>query len=401
MGNTESSMGLTFGSVIGGLILAPFTGGTSLGVAVAIGSGAGTAIGVSSATYNMLNNRDAPEDKKLSSFLIGAVGGVTAPVGGLAYGMGAEVTVGVGLAGIGGIGITNAGDGKIKPYIGNQEKAVEYYTRKEEKKNEEKAIQSQIRKQEAQRLNAYVESHFQTFEPRMTHTYILSPYSILGVKYKANLNFDNYKLINLIKNLDKYNKIKNNLLNFNHNLNLKIIYTIVSIGKIENILKTLQKEQTNGFKKAYCNLFSSVVYALNAIDTAKKFEERESMIAYAPYALEMDESFKNYCAQMKSAFSNFLNELEIVNSTATQMAKIENKVNEIYDKVAEAKAMEKNPMSRKYGIWIDGEKHKLSFQERINKINQYYNESKKLTFNSLNYHIKIYEMVKELDGLMK
>lgn len=65
MGNTESSMGLTFGSVIGGLILAPFTGGTSLGVAVGIASGAGTAIGVSSATYNMLNNRDAPEDKKL------------------------------------------------------------------------------------------------------------------------------------------------------------------------------------------------------------------------------------------------------------------------------------------------------------------------------------------------
>jgi hypothetical protein len=128
-------MGITFGSVIGGLILAPFTAGTSLGVAVAIGSGAGTAVGVSSAAYNMVNNRDAPEDKKLSSFLIGAAGGALAPAGGLAYGMGAEVTVGVGVAGIGSTGITNAGDGKIKPYIGDQEKVVKYYTKKEEEKN--------------------------------------------------------------------------------------------------------------------------------------------------------------------------------------------------------------------------------------------------------------------------
>lgn len=125
------------------------------------------------------------------------------------------------------------------------------------------------------------------------------------------------------------------------------------------------------------------------------------MIAYAPYAYEIDESFKNYCVQMKSAFINFINETNIVLSTGRQIAKIENKVNEIYDKVAEAKAMERNPFSRKYGIWIDGEKHKLSFQERINKINQYYNESEKLTFNSYSYHIKIYEMVTELEGLMK
>lgn len=44
MGNTHSSMGLTFGSVLGGLIAAPFTGGASIAY-VAIASGAGTVIG--------------------------------------------------------------------------------------------------------------------------------------------------------------------------------------------------------------------------------------------------------------------------------------------------------------------------------------------------------------------
>jgi len=60
MGNTHSSMGLTFGSALGGLLLAPFTGGASL-VAVGVASGIGTAVGTTTFAINALNNHDAPE----------------------------------------------------------------------------------------------------------------------------------------------------------------------------------------------------------------------------------------------------------------------------------------------------------------------------------------------------
>ena len=136
MGNTHSSMGLTVGSVLGGLIAAPFTGGASIAY-VAIASAAGTGIGATAFTINALNNRDAQKGKKTSSLKTGLGCGIIGPLGGMAAGMGAEVTIGV-EAGIGlGLGATNAGDDKFKPYVGNQQEAVKYYTQKEEKNFEE------------------------------------------------------------------------------------------------------------------------------------------------------------------------------------------------------------------------------------------------------------------------
>ena len=82
MGNTHSSMGLTFGSVLGGLIAAPFTGGASIAY-VAIASGAGTGIGATAFTINALNNRDAPKGKENSSFLTGLGCGIIGPLGGM------------------------------------------------------------------------------------------------------------------------------------------------------------------------------------------------------------------------------------------------------------------------------------------------------------------------------
>jgi len=155
MGNTHSSMGLTFGSVIGGLILAPFTGGASL-AAVGIASGVGTAVGTTSFAINALNNRDALEGKETSSFLTGLACGAMGPIGGMAAGMGAEVSIGIEAAGVGlGLGVTNAGDGKSKPYVGNQQETIKYYTQQEEKKNFEK----EVKKEEVKQLNDYMSKY--------------------------------------------------------------------------------------------------------------------------------------------------------------------------------------------------------------------------------------------------
>lgn len=125
MGNVESSGGLLVGSVLGGLIFAPFTGGTSL-MMVAAASGTGTVVGFTATTVNMLQDRRAPEDDRMKHFLIGAGSGFVGPACGAAAKVGAEVTIGVEVAAIG-IGATTAGDGKPKLYAGNRDEAVKHY----------------------------------------------------------------------------------------------------------------------------------------------------------------------------------------------------------------------------------------------------------------------------------
>lgn len=155
MGNTHSSTGLIFGSVLGGLIAAPFTGGASIAY-VAIASASGTVIGGTAFTINALNNRDAPEGKETSSFLTGLGCGAIGPLGGMGAGLGAEVSIGVEAAGVGlGLGATNAGDGKPKVYVGNQQEAVKYYTQQEEKKNFEK----EVKKEEVKQLNDFMSQY--------------------------------------------------------------------------------------------------------------------------------------------------------------------------------------------------------------------------------------------------
>ena len=156
MGNTHSSMGLTFGSALGGILFAPFTGGASL-VAVGVASGIGTAVGTTTFAYNAINDRRPEEGKETTDLLIGIGCGAIGPIGGMAAGMGAEVTVGVDFLGSGlGLGATNAGDGKFKTYAGNQKEAVEYYTQKEEKKHYEKEVQKEIKAEFSDKLNSYM-----------------------------------------------------------------------------------------------------------------------------------------------------------------------------------------------------------------------------------------------------
>lgn len=159
MGNTHSSMGLIVGSVLGGLIAAPFTGGASIAY-VAAATSVGTTVGATSFVVNAVNNNDAPKGDEMSSFLTGAVCGAIGPAGGLAAGMGAEVAIGVEAAGIGiGLGATNAGDGKPKPYVGNQQKAVKHYTEKNEKQKFKKEVEKEVKKEEANQLNDYAKQY--------------------------------------------------------------------------------------------------------------------------------------------------------------------------------------------------------------------------------------------------
>lgn len=54
MGNTHSSFGLFFGSIVGGIIMGPFTGGASIVAAMSVG---GAAVGATTAVINGAVNR--------------------------------------------------------------------------------------------------------------------------------------------------------------------------------------------------------------------------------------------------------------------------------------------------------------------------------------------------------
>ena len=214
MGNTHSSMGLTVGSVLGGLIAAPFTGGASIAY-VAIASAAGTGIGATAFTINALNNRDAPKGKKTSSFKTGLGCGIIGPLGGMAAGMGAEVTIGVEAAGIGlGLGATNAGDDKFKPYVGNQQEAVKYYTQKEEKKLYEKEIQKDKKIEISDKLNSYMKEQ--------TNYWNNVTLFIKTKNFNRVYTFNHSK----IAEKDAFKKIENQLRLYNDNPEVKRVYVI-------------------------------------------------------------------------------------------------------------------------------------------------------------------------------
>ena len=214
MGNTHSSLGTIFGSVVGGLLLAPFTGGASL-AAVGIASGVGTAVGSTTFTINALNNRDAPEGKETSSFLTGLGCGAMGPIGGMAAGMGAEVSIGFEAAGVGlGLGATNAGDGKFKPYAGNQQEAVKHYTQKEEKKDYKKEVQKQKKIEISDKLNSYMKEQ---------NNYWNNVTSFIKTKnFNRVYTFDHIK----ISEKDAFKKIENHLRLYNDDPQVERVYVI-------------------------------------------------------------------------------------------------------------------------------------------------------------------------------
>lgn len=384
MGNTESSSGLMIGSALAGLFLAPFTGGTSL-LLIAGTSGAGVAVGTTALIVNASLDRTAPEGEKMKSFLIGAGCGALGPACGASAQLGAEVTFGADIAGIGfGLGATTAGDDKIKPYGGNQQLAVEHYREKAAKerhdvqtfsqKSEPKTIvlpESQI---SHQLIGNYVQLH--------------TKYSTIPDKYTANYLFKN----------DGY---KENLYRFNGSIGNKTILASCALINFDRVILKiyqLQDLQRSELNQAFHHFTQASVYGINAISIAKDFSSEESSQMYGMYAQQMDESFKNYCILMRSAMRSLVDGIKKIYSSGRAQALIEHSVDRLYDEVAKSKAKTK-PMCKKYGIYMDSEKYKLNLEQKIHKIEEYLNKENRI--NTFEDHFAINQMVQQLNKLIR
>ena len=378
MGNTESSMGLIMGSALAGLVLAPFTGGTSL-MLVAGTSGAGVVAGSAAFTTNALLNRSAPEGEKMNHFLIGAGCGALGPACGASAKLGAEVTFGADIAGIGfGLGATTAGDDdKIKPYGGNQQLAVEHYRQKVEKERHDvhqKSEPKPIVLSSHQFIGDYVQLH--------------TKYSKISDKYTVNY---------LLKN-DTY---KVNLCRFNGSIGSKTILASCALVNFDRVILKiyqLQDLQRSELNQAFHHFTRASVYGINAISIAKDFSSEESSQMYGMYAQQMDESFKNYCILMKSAMRSLVDGVKKIYSSGRAQALIERSVDRLYDEVAKSKAKTK-PMCKKYGIYMDSEKYKLNLEQKIPKIEEYLNKENRI--NTFEDHYAIDQMVQQLNELIR
>jgi hypothetical protein len=143
MGNTASSGGLFFGSILGGIIMGPLTGGASI---VALSAIAGAGIGATSAVVNGALNRHSENPEK--DLLIGAGCGMLGPICGGATKFGADVAYSVGGDILGktiGVGYTSNEGKKPEPFIGNTEVVV--------KEREQQRQKEQLEKIEKQQLN--------------------------------------------------------------------------------------------------------------------------------------------------------------------------------------------------------------------------------------------------------
>lgn len=125
MGTTHSSLGLTMGSALGGLLIAPFTGGASL-VLVAAAAGTGTVVGTGAFVVNAVSNRDSPEDERLRDFAIGAGCGAIGPLTAGAASFGADIAYSFEIGGIAaGVVFSHGPGSKPLGFVGNREVAIE------------------------------------------------------------------------------------------------------------------------------------------------------------------------------------------------------------------------------------------------------------------------------------
>jgi len=322
MGNTHSSMGLTFGSVLGGLLFAPFTGGASL-VVVGVASGIGTGVGTTTFVYNAINDRNPEEGKETTDLLIGMGCGAMGPIGGMAAGMGAEVAVGVDFLGSGiGLGSTNAGDGKFKTYIGNQQKAVEYYTQKEENKKMLKLSEEFFK-------NPIILEYKKIIIPPIQ--------SILFIKNPCrhiNLTYTTLLLRKLSRSdLDRYYEY---------------------CEKNGNIYASKSKQY----------LLTAIVHGLNALENAKIFTSEQEILTRINDIKKLDEDMRTFGSLMVQSLKNLIASVKNETRLARERTEIKEKVDKAWDiKTAHEK--------RHQSIYFDTEKYGLTTTKKIKKIKDF------------------------------
>jgi len=323
MGNTHSSMGLTFGSALGGLLLAPFTGGASL-VAVGVTSGIGTAVGTTTFAYNAINDRRPEEGKETTDLLIGIGCGAMGPIGGMAAGMGAEVAVGVDFLGSGiGLGATNAGDGKFKPYVGNQQKAVEYYTQKEENK---KMLE-------------------------LSKEFFKNPVILEYKKIKVS---DTQSNLFLKKNSRRY---------------VNLTYTTLSLSGLprSDLIKYYEDCEKKGniyASKSKQSLLEAIVYGLNALENAKTFTSEQEILTRINNIQKLDEDMRTFGSLMVQSFKNLVASVK----EETKLAREQTKIKENVDKAWDIKSAHEK---RHQSIYFDTKKYRLTTTEKIKKIEDF------------------------------
>lgn len=323
MGNTHSSMGLTFGSALGGLLLAPFTGGASL-VAVGVASGIGTTVGTTTFAYNAINDRRPEEGKETKDLLIGIGCGAMGPIGGMAAGMGAEVAVGVDFLGSGlGLGATNSGNGKFKPYVGNQQKAVEYYTRKEENK---KMLE-------------------------VSKEFFKNP---VILEYKKIKVPDTQSNLFLKKNSRRY---------------VNLTYTTLSLSGLprSDLIKYYEDYEKKGniyASKSKQSLLEAIVYGLNALENAKTFTSEQEILTRINDIQKLDEDMRTFGSLMIQSFKNLVASVK----EETRLAREQTKIKENVDKAWDIKTAHEK---RHQSIYFDTEKYRLTTTEKIKKIEDF------------------------------
>jgi hypothetical protein len=323
MGNTHSSMGLTFGSALGGLLLAPFTGGASL-VAVGVAFCIGTAVGTTTFAYNAINDRRPEEGKETTDLLIGIGCGAMGPIGGMAAGMGAEVAVGVDFLGSGlGLGATNSGNGKFKPYVGNQQKAVEYYTQKKENK---KMLE-------------------------VSKEFFKNP---VILEYKKIKVPDTQSNLFLKKNSWRY---------------VNLTYTTLSLSGLprSDLIKYYEDCEKKGniyASKSKQSLLEAIVYGLNALENAKSFTSEQEILTRINDIQKLDEDMRTFGSLMVQSFKNLVASVK----EETRLAREQTKIKENVDKAWDIKSAHEK---RHQSIYFDTEKYRLTTTEKIKKIDDF------------------------------
>lgn len=307
---------------------------------------------------------------------------------------------------------------------------VEIRQKQEEKVKMEKHLIIESKKQDAIKLNRYISKNTETkptifsdLPYRKMETYIRENFKrkptrfdiqcIPSIDYltKYYFNEPNYKFCTAIF----YNKTKmtryanqiipSKLLTMDVYLFSKNYSCKTTLETITNNLEFI-KNSYNIFKRSYqdkwidmfASLFATTIYAINAM---KVIDDMTKDIHGTSFMSHNDESLRHYANRSMITIKMCVNNFKEIWKINKKMVKIEKYQDEIYDRVAYARACERNSMTRKYGIYIDSEKHKLSKLERIKIVEKYLIQCESHTFNDLNHHILIKKMMKECIEIIK
>jgi hypothetical protein len=246
------------------------------------------------------------------------------PIGGMAAGMGAEVAVGVDFLGSGlGLGATNSGDGKFKPYAGNQQKAVEYYTQKEENK---KMLE-------------------------VSKEFFKNP---VILEYKKIKVPDTQSNLFLKKNSRRY---------------VNLTYTTISLSGLphSDLIKYYEDCEKKGniyASKSKQSLLEAIVYGLNALENAKTFTSEQEILSRINDIQKLDEDMRTFGSLMIQSFKNLVASVK----EETRLAREQTKINENVDKAWDIKTAHEK---RHQSIYFDTEKYRLTTTEKIKKIEDF------------------------------